>query len=278
MSSVPYVFASQTGNIPLSHLDANFSNVKASVDYATTAGSANTATLATTATVAARVTANAQPNITSVGSTFTVTGNVTAGNILLSGISSSTGNTYGGNLIAADTVFGTSFIGSIVSLTGNIVSGNLSTGKVVTSTLVSNVANIAIEIVGTGNIGTTGYISTTGNVTGGNIITAGRVQNTGLAIGAVNYVSVTGNAATTSLSTTISRNILIANNTGYTHTINMPTSPVDGQITNFAVSGNTMTLVVGTGTVTPTFAGSATAGTAYTYIYRDSNTTWYRTN
>lgn len=272
MSSVPYVFASQTGNIPLSQLDANFSNVKASVDYAATAGSANTATLAATATVAARVTANAQPNITSVGSTFTVTGNIIGGNLLLSGNSSSTGNVNGGNIIAANAVSATSYTGATASLTGNIVAGNLAAITTFCNLLISNIANI------NGNIVSTGTFSTTGNIVGGNIITSGSVQNTGLAVGAVNYVSVTGNAATTSLSTTISRNILIADNTGYTHTINMPTSPVDGQITNFAVSGNTMTLVVGTGTVTPTFAGSATAGTAYTYIYRNSNTTWYRTN
>ena len=46
MSAVPYTFADNTGNIPLSELDANFANCKA---FANTAG---------------YVTANAQANIT----------------------------------------------------------------------------------------------------------------------------------------------------------------------------------------------------------------------
>jgi hypothetical protein len=47
--TVPYTFANQSGNVPASELDANFANVKASADTAVV------------------VTANAQPNITSVG-------------------------------------------------------------------------------------------------------------------------------------------------------------------------------------------------------------------
>ena len=46
MSTVPYIFAGNTGNIPLSQLDADFANVKLSVDY---------------------VIQNTQANITSVG-------------------------------------------------------------------------------------------------------------------------------------------------------------------------------------------------------------------
>jgi hypothetical protein len=49
MSTVPYIFANSSGNIPLSELDANFSNVKASVDSAFVVANA------------------AQPAITSVG-------------------------------------------------------------------------------------------------------------------------------------------------------------------------------------------------------------------
>ena len=72
MSAVPYTFANNTGNIPLSELDANFANVKA---FANTAG---------------YVTANAQANITSVGTltTLSVSGNIT-GNYIIGNI---TGN------------------------------------------------------------------------------------------------------------------------------------------------------------------------------------------
>ena len=61
MSTVPYIFANTSGNIPLSQLDSNFANVKAQVD------SANV------------VTDSAQPAITSVGAltSLTVNGVVT---------------------------------------------------------------------------------------------------------------------------------------------------------------------------------------------------------
>lgn len=137
----------------------------------------------------------------------------------------------------------------------------------------------------TGNI-SGGNVSVTGSVLGGSVsvtgtVTAQTVSTTGLAVSGIetvspNYVTVSGTGSTT-LSTTTSTNVLLIGNTGYTLTVNMPTTPVDGQITRFSVIGNTVTLAVGTGTVTPTFAGSATVGTNYKYVYRSSNTTWYRT-
>ena len=61
MSTVPYIFASSVGNIPLSELDANFANVKTQVDAANV------------------VTNAAQSAITSVGTltALTVSGNIT---------------------------------------------------------------------------------------------------------------------------------------------------------------------------------------------------------
>ena len=255
MSSVPYIFAGDTGNIPLAQLDANFANVKASVD---------------SATVAVNVTASAQPNITSVGTMISV---------------SSTGNVKA-NILIGNTISTTSFTSSVISVSGNVTAGNVLGGANVnatthTGTTVSVTGNItAGNVLGGANVNATTHtgttVSVTGNIRGGNLITTGQVNNGGLEVVSVNYANITANAQTTSLSTTVSTNILIANNTGYTHTINMPSSPVDGQITRFTISGNTVTLVVGTGTVSPTFAGSTTAGTGYKYVYRNSNTTWYR--
>jgi hypothetical protein len=274
MSSVPYIFANQTGNIALSDLDANFANVKANVDYASYAGLATTATTATTAntantaTTAGTVTTAAQPNITSVGiltsvsvSGNVVTGNITSGNVV-------TGNITGGNLLAAGNV----------SATGNVISGNAITSGIVSGAGNAVLGNVSTRVVNCFSVVATSNVFATGNVTSGNIITAGSLYNTGSNFVAVNYANITANAANTSLSTTISRNILIADNTGYTHTINMPGTPKDGQLTMFSISGNTVILVVGTGTVAPSFAGSTAEGTSYTYVYRDSNTTWYRTN
>jgi len=76
MTTVPYTFATQNGNIPLSQLDANFSTLANAVPvYAESAGTAIT------------VTAGAQGNITSVGTltALAVTGNVVANNLISNG-------------------------------------------------------------------------------------------------------------------------------------------------------------------------------------------------
>lgn len=274
MSTVPYIFASQVGNIALSELDVNFANVKANVDYATQAGT---------------VTTPSQPAITGVGTltTLSVTGNITSGAFLfgngyyLSGIGSSYANanvaaylpTYTGD-IGANNVNAS---GNLTTTGNGYVSYMSVTNAIRSNYFNGNVVSVAGNINGN-NVVVGNTVSVGGNITGGNILTAGQVQNTGLSVVGVNYANVTANATTVSLSTTVSRNILIANNTGYTTTINMPATPVDGQISTFTISGNAMTLVAGTGTLSFSFAGSAAAGTVYTYVYRNSNTTWYRTN
>ena len=90
-----------------------------------------------------------------------------------------------------------------------------------------------------------------------------------------NYVSVATTSAYT-LSSTQTDNLLLVGTTGLTATINMPVGPVDGQVCRFAVSANTVTLATGSGTVSPSFAGSVNAGTAFRYVYRASATTWYK--
>lgn len=286
MSTVPYTFATDTGNIPLSQLDANFANVKA---FADTAG---------------YVTGPDQANITSVGTlvSVSVTGNITSGNVRTAGLISSTG-----------TVTGSSLLGSVISVTGNITAGNTAIAAASTAGSYSATGNITgsshlglvVSVTGNitaGNIFNNGLSSVTGNITGGNIlttgnITVGNILNTGLSSVTGNITA--GNVITTgissryidvsipvyanitatgtySLSTINSINILTANNAGYTATLNMPAGPIDGQICNFAIYGATVTLAVGTGTVLPTFAGSTLAGTGYRYVYRTINTSWYR--
>lgn len=86
MSTVPYIFAGNTGNIPLSELDANFANVKALVD------SANI------------VTNGSQPAITSVGtlSSLSVSGNIYSnGNIAM--VSNVARNVYIANTAPGNT-------------------------------------------------------------------------------------------------------------------------------------------------------------------------------
>ena len=133
--------------------------------YATTAGSATTATTAvtaasaTTASTAATVTANAQPNITSVGTLVSV---VTNGNIL------------GGNL----QIVGSTVLGNTVSanyFVGNL-HGTANTAQVagtVTDNAQPNITSVGIlsSVVAAGNITTTGYFVGDGgfltNVAGG---------------------------------------------------------------------------------------------------------------
>ena len=97
MSTVPYTFATASGNIPLNQLDTNFANVKA---FANTAGTVTTA---------------AQPNITSVGDltglringATAANGTLNAGNTSITGTLSATGN-----------ITGNFFIGNGSQLTG----------------------------------------------------------------------------------------------------------------------------------------------------------------
>jgi len=211
MSSVPYVFANDTGNIALSDLDANFANVKA---FANTAG---------------YVTANAQANITSVGTltslivsgNATVSGNVIGGNLLTSGTISSVGSITNGNI----TITGANIVSTGVTLTidpngpggtdGNVViTGNLTvqgttttinSNTVTTNDLQINMANNAATATAANNGGigigpagseyakllfnsaanswntniplsVVGTVQASGNIAGGNLISSGLVS------------------------------------------------------------------------------------------------------
>jgi hypothetical protein len=88
-------------------------------------------------------------------------------------------------------------------------------------------------------------------------------------------VSVT-TSQTINLSTTFSVNIIIVANPGLTLTLQFPTSPLESQICQFTTLTNTVTLVAGTGTFNPTYAGAPTAGFSATYVYHDTDSTWYK--
>jgi len=122
------------------------------------------------ANTAQTVTANAQANITSVGTltSLSVTGTVQGGNILTSGIVSSTGN-----------ITGNYFIGNGSQLTGLAATyGN---------------ANVVANLAALGS----NPVSTTGNVTGGNLVTGAQVVasgviQTGTGFSTGGYLSVDG--------------------------------------------------------------------------------------
>jgi cytoskeletal protein CcmA (bactofilin family) len=143
MSSVPYTFAGNTGNIPLVQLDVNFANVKAHVDVAT------------------YVSANAQANITSLGNltSLVVNGNITThGNVNIDNSVVVTGNIIGNQsalitgAVVGETISATgNVIGSQISTTGNVLAGNV---------LVQGQTIVA------GNVSVQGQTTASGNVLG----------------------------------------------------------------------------------------------------------------
>ena len=158
MSTVPYTFANASGNVPASQLDANFANVKASVD---TAGVVTTA---------------AQPNITSVGTltALSVSGNVSAANFIGNFVGTVSNAVYANTANVATTA---------ISAQTVTASTQLSITQVGTMTVLSVVGN-----VDGGNLRTVGSISATGNVTGLRFNGAGTGLTgtaSGLAVGTV---------------------------------------------------------------------------------------------
>jgi len=133
------------------------------------------------------------------GSTVSVTGNITGGNIstagqFVTGVLSATGNITGGNLVTSGLI---SAVGPI-SATGNITGGNLVTGGLISAAgPISATGNITGgNILGGANVnaithtGTT--VSVSANITGGNLITGGLIS----AAGSVNTNAVIGTSLT----------------------------------------------------------------------------------
>lgn len=179
MSTVPYIFAGVTGNIPLSQLDQNFANVKLSVDY---------------------VIQNTQSNITQVGTltSLSVSGNIVhSGDLIITGNISDPGQldirTTSGNSNIALQPDGTGIVtvSTQVSAVGNITganiraTANINAGNIRTTGIVSATGN-AIS----GNVLTGGFVSATGNATAGNVLTGGIVSATGNIFG--NNLSLSG--------------------------------------------------------------------------------------
>lgn len=104
------------------------------------------------------------------------------------------------------------------------------------------------------------------------------ITQTGLEITPANYITV--NSSTTyALSTTVTDNILIIGASGLTATVTFPSSGlIDGQRLRIAVQGTySVTLAVTAGpTLIGSAAGTVNQSTSIIYIYRASNTSWYR--
>ena len=216
---------------------------------------------------AATVTNAAQPNITSLG-TLTVlsvgTGNITAGNLLLSGAildsaqldiqttaananivltPNGTGNVNIGRMSASGNITSTGFNGPLfgavtstttISATGNITGGNLSGTSIVGTLTTAAQNNIT-------SVGTLSSLSVTGNITGGNILGGANVNAT---THTGTTVSVTGNITGGNLSgTSIVGTLTTAAQNNITSVGTLTSLAVTGNVTSGNLSG---TSIVGT--------------------------------
>ena len=155
------------------------------------------------------------PNIgAATGTSLSVTGTVTAGNLATGGTVSATGNVTAANILtggivsATGNITGSYFLGNGSQLSGvtatavdaNNLIGNTLSPNVMFSSL-TTVGNLtSLSVVGTtttGNLATGGTVSATGNITGGNVLTGGLVSATGNVTGGnvitIGLVSATGN-------------------------------------------------------------------------------------
>jgi hypothetical protein len=147
-----------------------------------------------------------------VATTQTFIGNVTAGNLLTSGVMSAAGNVSGANIrttgqiSATGNVTGNFFVGNGSALTGIVVSGGTSIVNGTSNVSVLANSNVSIAVAGTPNVAVwantggfvSGILSVVGNVTGGNIRTAGQITATGNVTGQ-NIIASAGIGAATDI-------------------------------------------------------------------------------
>jgi hypothetical protein len=275
-----------TASSPTFNISVNTASTSFNL-YNTTATTINAFGASTTINVAANA---ASATTLYVGSTtkdniLSISGNTTTGTASLSSnVVGGTANVFVG-VTGSVNIGGTASTVSIGNNSGNSTLSIIGNGTGGTSTITSNVttgtANIYGSVTGTINLGATalavniGVSTGTTTIAGATAIT--NLKRVGLEITPPNYITV-ATTATYSLSNTVTENILLVTATALTITPTFPnTGVVDGQKLRFTIAVNNATLA-GTGgaTLVGTFAGAVTAPTTFTYIYRTSNTTWYR--
>jgi cytoskeletal protein CcmA (bactofilin family) len=277
MSTVPFTFGNDTGNVPLNQLDSNFANVKS---FANTAGF---------------VTANAQPNITSVGhltSLYVSGGTDVRGNLSVVGNITSSGNiqgTYflgngqqldGVNLYTNSNVaaYLPSYTGNLVSLTGPVTtSANITGGNLSITRNAIIYGNLQVQ-------GTTTSVNSATLTTNNLTITVGNNQSSGSALNGAGLLVGTSNIAKWTFNNTLTSwesNVAITPSANATLNLGDASkywnnlyvnNLVGGNLSlignlsltgDFAVSGNVTTALNASGNVTGanlTTAGTMTSG------------------
>jgi hypothetical protein len=162
------IVADNLGNIASINLDGNVSNVLSGTGTWIPAGAGGAIT----------------------GTSVSVSGNVTAGNVGATGIAGTLSTAAQGNITSVGTL-------TALAVTGNVTAGNVSattftgalTGAATTAGTVTTAAQSNIT-----SVGTLSSVIVTGNVTGGNLLTAGVVSATGNVTG--NYFIGNGSQLT----------------------------------------------------------------------------------
>ncbi len=265
MSQVPYTFATASGNVPASQLDANFANVKASVDSAVV------------------VTAEAQPNIRSVGtlSNLTVTGNVTAANFIGT-IVGNVSNAVFATTAATVTTASQPNITALGTLTSLVSSGNIISGANISGSYILGNGSQLTGITGdynNSNVTTllssfgSNTISTTGNITGGNFI--GTISNAVFATTAAT-VTTAAQPNITSVGTLTSLTV-----TGNVTGGNLLTGGLISAVGNINTNSNKLTLALTAANATAANLSGIYVGdngNIASFVYNSADNRWFAGN
>jgi hypothetical protein len=182
------------------------------------------------------------------GSNLSTTGNVVGGNILTSGVVSSTGTITGANITGSNLL-----TGGLITATGNITGGNiLTTGTVSATGTITGAANIT-----GGNLLTSGLITATGNVIAGNVSTAGLISATGNITGG----NILGNGAGLSGITSFSNITVTGGNSAVADSIADTLTLTAGTGISIVIDPATDTITIGAQGGSELFVDGADFGT-----------------
>lgn len=197
------------------------------------------------------------------------------GTTLKNYLSTAIGNlTVRGNITANSYVNAQYFTGNGSALTGMNQYSNVQVATYLPthSGYISGTLSTATQANVT-TLGTLTAVVTSGNITCAGVVFANSIA-TDLYNESINFVNV-ANTWVYSLSTTSTNNILLIYTSNPTATLNMPINPIDGDVTRISANANVV-LAVGSGNVSPSFAGANVLVSPLSYIYSGQYQTWFR--